>query len=522
VFARYARRLPGFLRATISPEEARRRVETALREREQALLGVLERAVFARPASPYARLFQAAGAELGDVRALVREKGVEPALEQLHDAGVHVTLDEFKGRRPIERPGLSLPLDERAFENPLATPHYIASTGGSRSVARRVSVDLALLEQEGAYHSLFRSNFRLEGRPFAVWRVIPPNASGINNCLRQAKVGAPVARWYNPYRPTRGYDSFRFGLFTQYTVRAGLLTGADLKPPEYCPPEDGERVARWLAEMRAAGTPAVLDTQAALGVRACLAAQDHGLDISGTFFRFGGEPYTDAKAQVVAEAGATAVCHYTMGETGRIGSACGEPVALDDVHLLRDRIATLQRDRVVDGDGHTVGALHYTTLTPSSPKLMINVESDDYGVLEERSCGCLLGELGLTLHLHGIRSYEKLTSEGIHFLGTDLIALVDEVLPGRFGGSPTDYQLVEEEVRGVPRVNVVIRPQVGEVAEAEVVSTVLGFLRSQPRNRLMAEVWAQADTLRMIRREPLLTPAAKIQPLHLGTADLRR
>ncbi len=516
MFARYARRLPAFLRATVSPEEARRRVQAGLRDREASFLDVLERGVFGRPKSPYQRLFERAGAELGDVRAMVAEAGIEQALERLHDAGVYVTLDEFKGRRPIERPGLSLPPDLRAFENPLATPHYIAATGGSRGTARRVSVDLALLEQEGAYHSLFRQNFGLEGRPFGVWRVIPPNASGINNCLRQAKVGAPVARWFNPYKPPRTAESLKFALFTQYTVRAGLLTGADLRPPEYTPPQEGERVARWLAEMRAAGTPAVLDTQAALGVRACLAAQKHALDISGTFFRFGGEPYTEAKAEVVAQAGAQAACHYTMGETGRIGSACGAPTALDDVHLLRDRLAILQRDRRVDESGLTVGALHYTTLTPSSPRLMINVESDDYGVLEERDCGCVLGELGLKWHLHRIRSYEKLTSEGNHFLGSDLLALVDEILPRRFGGDPTDYQLVEEEVGGLPRVSVVIRPHLGDVPEREVVSAIVEFLRSEPRNRLMAEVWDQGDTLRVVRREPSLTTAAKILPLHIA------
>jgi hypothetical protein len=208
-----------------------------------------------------------------------------------------------------------------------------------------------------------------------------------------------------------------------------------------------------------------------------------------------------------------------MGETGRIGGACGNPHALDDVHIFRDRLAVLQRDRSVDGSGLTVGALHYTTLTASSPKLMINVESDDYGVLEERDCGCVLGELGLGLHLHGIRSYEKLTSEGNHFLGTDLLALVDEILPGRFGGEPTDYQLVEEEVSGLPKVTVVIRPGVGAVPEDEVVSAVVDFLRAEPRNRLMAEVWEQGDTLRVVRREPSLTRAAKILPLHIAANE---
>ena len=66
---------------------------------------------------------------------------------------------------------------------------------------------------------------------------------------------------------------------------------------------------RWLADWPAPGAPRVLDAQAA-SAYACLAALDEGLDISGTFFRFGGEPYTEAKAEVVAATGSTAACHY--------------------------------------------------------------------------------------------------------------------------------------------------------------------------------------------------------------------
>jgi hypothetical protein len=53
--------------------------------------------------------------------------------------------------------------------------------------------------------------------------------------------------------------------------------------------------------------------------------------------------------------------------------------------------------------------------------------------------------LGWTTHLRDIRSQEKLTAGGMTFLDTDLIRVLEEVLPARFGGAPTDYQLVEEE-----------------------------------------------------------------------------
>ena len=356
-----------FLRATISPEAARRQVEERLARREESFLDVLERAVFARPESVYARLFRWAGVESGDLRALVGEHGLEGALGRLHDAGVRVTLDEFKGRIPVERRGVSIEPDERAFENPLATPHYVAKAGGSRGAPRRISVDLESLEQETAYHALFVESFGLEDRPYGVWRVIPPNSSGLNNSLRHVKIGGTVERWFNPYRPPRDLEWLKFGLFTAYTVASSRILRRGLAAPEHCRVQDAERVAHWLAGKRAEGTPAVLDTQATYGVRACLAALENELDISGTFFRFGGEPLTEAKAAVVAEAGARAVCHYSMAETGRIGVACASASHHDDVHLLRDKLAILQRERVVDGAGRSVGALHYTPCHPERP-----------------------------------------------------------------------------------------------------------------------------------------------------------
>jgi hypothetical protein len=183
--------------------------------------------------------------------------------------------------------------------------------------------------------------------------------------------------------------------------------------------------------------------------------------------------------------------------------------------VLSDKLAVLQRERAVGSMGETVGALYFTALLPSSPKLMINVESDDYAVLSDRECACVFGELGLTQHIRGVRSYEKLTAEGNHFLGSDLVALVDRVLPGRFGGSPTDYQLVEEETDGLPKVTVVARPALGELDDAAVVEAVLGHLGEVSRNRIMVDVWRAGGTVRVARREPYVSASGKILSLHL-------
>jgi len=254
-------------------------------------------------------------------------------------------------------------------------------------------------------------------------------------------------------------------------------------------------------------------------VRVCLAARAHRLDIAGTLFRVGSEPFTEARARIIAEAGCRALCHYALGEIGRLGVACTAPRAVDEVHVAADVVALIQRERSL-GD-ETVGALYCSTLHPAVPKIMLNVELGDYAVMADRACGCPFDGLGFRQHLHTIRSYEKLTSEGMHFVGTELLRLLEEVLPDRFGGDPTDYQLLEdeEESSGLPRVSLVVSPRIGEIDTDRLIANALEVLGSGAggigAGAIMAQHWRDARTLRVVRREPYATRAAKVLPLHV-------
>jgi hypothetical protein len=184
------------------------------------------------------------------------------------------------------------------------------------------------------------------------------------------------------------------------------------------------------------------------------------------------------------------------------------------MHLMTAKLSVHQRPHQ-GASGIPVQALFYTSLLTSSPKLMLNVESGDYGVMEERDCGCQWQSIGFTTHLHSVHSYEKLSSEGVMFMGSMLFEILERTLPARFGGNPTDYQLVEEEEGGLPRVRLLISPRVGPVNEPAAVEAFFEGIGFSDWSRRMSDEWRRAGTLRIERREPYATAAAKILPLHV-------
>jgi hypothetical protein len=250
-------------------------------------------------------------------------------------------------------------------------------------------------------------------------------------------------------------------------------------------------------------------------VRVCEAARTEGLDISGTAFRVGGEPYTRARDEVVGSAGCTAYPLLQQNEVGRIGITCTARSAPDEVHLLTDKLAIIQRE-VQARTRRVENALVLTTVWPYSPKLLLNVESDDTAIVERGPCGCPLGDLGLTTRLHTIRSWEKLTTEGMTFTPAITVRLVEEVLPRRFGGGPTDYQLVEDRSGPISKVAIVVSPRVGPLEPDDVREVALQALGEDGTGAtLMANSWREAGLPHIERREPYATGRPKLLPVHV-------
>ncbi|HLF72665.1 MAG TPA: hypothetical protein VI759_10995 [Dehalococcoidia bacterium] len=517
----YVRGLYGFLRHPLSDAEVYANLERELANREATFLSIVRDAVYAHAASPYARLLAHAGIEYEDVAGLVRDHGLEGALERLADAGVYITLQQLKGREPIVRPGLELKVSTSDFNNPLVKSVFESSTSGSRGPSTRLPRNFAWLEDECSAQFLQYAALKARGRPIGYWRPSMPEPSAISSALMGAKLNRRVDVWFTPTPfsfKSHGSGGMTRALTTMAVFRS---MGRKLPWPHYVPYDDPMPVVRWLAAMRARGTPAVIHTIVSPAVRVCTAAMEAGLDISGSTFRIGGEPLTPMRAKIIADAGVGTGPTYAMSEVGNIAYGCANrsAVDVDDMHVFTGKVAVTLRPVAVRG-GATVRALALTTLLRSSPTVLLNAESGDSGDIVVRECGCPMGALGLNTHITNLRSYDKLTSEGVTYLGSELHMLLEEVLPRRFGGSPVDYQLVEEDVAGLPKISLVVSPRVGAVDEAALLAVVSEWLSKLPSGgKEMAGLWNQTGVLNVQRREPYATRSAKVLTLHVVQPD---
>ena len=509
----YAAGLRGFLSTTIDFEQAKATLTEQLHRREQAFLHVVKEGIYGNPRSPYKRLLQHAGYQFEDVEALVYAQGIEGALEKLHDDGVYVTLDEFKGRTPIRRPGLEVPVSAFDFDNPLLTAHYQGSTSGSRGGGTRVDIHFDFLALEAASTICYLTPAGVS-KPGIMWRVAPPSSIGLRMLFILMKIGSTPLKWFSPNRPGWNRQGIQARALVTYTLVRSWLLRRSFPRPQYRP--DVSAIVTYMQNATRSGDPISVNCGPSQWVRICLAAEEAGADIAGTVFWGGGEPYTMGKATVLERLGCRGLVSYGMHEVGTVGLACSAGSPPDDMHILKDKVAVIQRPLRLGADLEVQSLVH-TSLIPTSPKLLLNVESGDYGVIEERDCGCLWQELGFTSHIHSVRSYEKLTSEGVMFMGSMLHELLEEILPARLGGGPLDYQLVEEEEEGQTHVSIVVPTSISSVSDQEVIDAVLHGLSFADWSRRQAELWRQNHTLRVLRRPPYTNFGGKVLPLHVLT-----
>ena len=282
-------------------------------------------------------------------------------------------------------------------------------------------------------------------------------------------------------------------------------------------------VLRWMHGVQRGGLVPHLFTYASPAVRLVQAAAAAGIPLRGSRVWIGGEPLTPIRRALLQDAGMTVYVRYATAECGILAQGCLDPAGADDLHVCDDLVALIDTSRVPGPDAQPDRTLLVTTLRPSAPLTLLNVSLGDRGVMAARACGCPLEALGWRTHLREVRSHEKLTAHGLTFLDADVTRVLEDVLPGRFGGAPTDYQLVADDAEDErARLRLLVHPRVGSLDPELVRSTFIEALGGDgDASRMMATVLRQSGAVVVERSAPFGTATGKVHHLHAGSGPVR-
>jgi hypothetical protein len=466
-----------------------------------------------------------AGCEFVDIQIEVRRHGLEKTLAKLAKEGVYLTQDEFKGRKEVVRGGRSFAVSRKDLElRDTSRGLILNQSSGTRGQPQRYAVSLDRWARSSVSTCIFLSTHDLFNCSHAIYDAILPTTGGIRYLLRFAKNGIKADRWFARRVPMNSWPEATFHyLTTSLIVSATRLFGPGSPWPEFLDSHEVGRIVDWIVEKKKIGRACCVRTTASNAVRIARTAQTMGESLDGAKFVVSGEPLTESKRAFIEEMGGHAIPCYGCAGLNQIGYGCGNPRQTDDLHVSLDLLAVIQQPRSLDANGLAVYPFLFTTLSPLDPLLHINVENGDFGVMETRECGCDLEKAGFTLHLHQIRSFEKLTGEGMSYYYGGLFELLETTFPCEFGGSLGDYQLVEEEDgNGQTRLTLVVHPEVGELDEGKILARLRAALSDGSRgNRFMTWVWQDAGTFRLTRAVPYTSPRGKILPLHISQTKIK-
>jgi hypothetical protein len=510
---RFLRRLPAFLRHRVDVPEARGILRRRLERRDEDFLTFVRLGVYAQPESVYRRMLALVGCEYGDLQKLVRQRGLEATLEVLLRQGIYLTGDELKGRQVIVRGGTTIELHHDGLVNPLLRGELLRYRSGSRGARTPVMVSLAGILERAVNLCLSYDARGGIGWRHAYWEV--PGGAVMTHVLECHPFQGPPARWFSQLDPATAGLHPRYRWSVRLTRWAAMMAGAHLPRPTYVPLDDPFPIIEWMLDTLRSGQTPHLKTYASSATRLCQVALARRIDLTGVEFTVTGEPVTEARLATIQRTGARARPRCGASETGLIGVGCLEPEAGDELHLFHD-LNTVIQPGAWARPGLTPRTLLVTALRPTARMVLLNASLGDEATLGPRACGCPLERLGWTVHLHSIRSPEKLTAAGMTFRDVDVERVLERVLPDRFGGGPTDYQLVEDVAPdGSSRLRLLVAPAVGPLDVRQVALTFLGALgHGSGVERVMSQLWREAGVVNVERRVPMVTPAGKILHLH--------
>jgi hypothetical protein len=512
--ARFMATLPRYLRRPLSPEEARGELSRMLRTREASFLDLARRVIYRRPANPFRLLFAAAGCEYGDLVHLVRTQGLEGGLGHLFRQGVYLTIDEFKRGRRVVRGGTSFVVEPADLLNPLNGRHLPTASGGSRGAPTPASADLWQERLYAVGGCLFLEAIGATAPRFAIWDA--PGSASLQILLLYAAAGARPARWFSQIDPAAPGLAYRYRWSGRLLRWGSLLAGVPLPRPETVPLDDSAPIVEWLATTLRSHEQPILRVSSSAGVRVAETAWSRGVDLAGARFILGSEPVTPARLAAIRRAGASTSSVYGGMDVGLIGDPCAASRADDEMHLRDDLLGVIQPGNdAPPGSLLSPKTLLLTSLQPGAVHVFVNLSVGDQAEIFPARCGCALQHAGLGRQLAAVRSFEKLNAGGMTLLDADVIRVLEEVLPARFGGGPLDYQLVEVvDGDGVGALRLVVHPRVGVLDSGALVEAFLAALAGDGADRVRELLWRHGEMLRVERTEPRLTPAGKVLHLH--------
>lgn len=503
-----ARGIRRLVRDPVSLAEARAVVADEVLRRDERFLESLDALVWPFRRSPINRLLVAAGLEAGDVRQLVHQRGLVGALEHLRDLGVHVTYEEAQGRHPVVRGSTRFHVEPASFFNPIVPADYMATTGGSRSKGTPVELSFRWQRRQGVQRALQHDLLGTRGVPTAVWLPVFPSAAGYGAVMKQAAGGNTPERWFSQVPVDLAGISAHKQLANRAIPALNAMARTGLPSPEHAPTADPEPVVRWMVDAVARTGRAAIAGYATSITSAARWATDHGISLDGVVAFPASEPVTSGKLAAIRASGMQALPAYAFVPEGTVAIGC--PSTADEEYHLWDQdlaVITRRRDR---GDGTQVDAFCWTSLAVEAPRVLVNVENDDFGRLHhDVSCDCPLGALGLRTHLADIRGMSKVVTGGISIDGATFDHLCEDVLPARLGGGPGDYQFVEDDTGGATVIELRIRPDVGAVDEDLALRLVRDAIEQDEFGVLASSVWGDDGHVRIARRDPHVTRAGK-------------
>jgi hypothetical protein len=122
------------------------------------------------------------------------------------------------------------------------------------------------------------------------------------------------------------------------------------------------------------------------------------------------------------------------------------------------------------------------------------------------------------MHVRNVRSFEKLSLGGPFVMLADLVDVLERDLPRRFGGGPTDYQLVLAAARddGEALLRLRIHPRIGAVDERAALDIVVAAIRATGLPVTLLRSRSSTGWLRVERKPPEPSERGKLLPIRDG------